>query len=384
MDIDFENPSPLYRQVANAIKKRIANGELTVGDPIGSQQELAQKYTVSLITIKKAMADLINEGVLFSRVGKGTFVAAKATAPKISMQASIGLVFRDLKSPFFSLLIPSIEKVLSEQGYNILLSTSSNQIDKEEYQINHYRNLQVNGLIIASMTQVQQATAVIRKLQEERFPYVVISYIEDEDINYVGSDHEFGAYLATEHLIKLGYEKIGYINGEVGNHLGELRKKGYLRALQQYGKVYREDFVYRLSDRGGWREYHSGYEIGKHFVELSERPDAMFVYNDLSALGFQKAILERDLKIPQDVALIGFDNIKRGRIAQVPLTTIQQPTEQIGELAAQTLIERINGGSPPRRIILKPKLIIRESCGATVQGSVTVKKEELRHAVDLD
>ncbi|MFQ5750933.1 MAG: GntR family transcriptional regulator [bacterium] len=382
MEIDYENPTPLYRQIAEALKARIAAGQLKVGDRIGSQQELANKYAVSLITVNRAIADLINQGILFSRVGKGTFVAAKSASPNLSTQASIGLVFRDLKSPFFSLIIPSIEKVLSEQGFNILLSTSSNQIDKEERQIGHFRKLEVNGLIIATMTHVFHATSIIRKLHKEQFPYVVISYIADTDINHVGSDHEFGAFLATEHLIKLGYDRVGYINGEAGNHLGELRKQGYQRALEQYGKTYNQSFVYRLAHSGGWNDYLSGYDIGKKFVNQSQRPDAMFVYNDLSALGFEKALLESGLKIPEDVAIVGFDNIKRGRIAQVPLTTIKQPTEKIGELAAQTLIERINGNNPESRIILKPELIIRESCGAKLQG--LTEKENLYHAIDLD
>lgn len=382
MGIDYENPTPLYRQIAEALKARIVSGQCKVGDRIGSQQELANKYGVSLITVSRAIADLINQGFLFSRAGKGTFVAAKSTSSELSTQASIGLVFRDLKSPFFSLIIPSIEKVLSEQGYNILLSNSANQIEKEESQIGHFRKLEVNGLIIASMTHAFHATSVIRKLHEEQFPYVVISYIADTDINYVGSDHEFGAFLATEHLIKLGYEKIGYINGEAGNRLGELRKQGYQRALQQYGKTYHEEFVYRLELRGEWNDYRSGYDIGQKFIGLPCKPDAMFIYNDLSALGFEKALLESGLKIPEDVAIIGFDNIKRGRIAQVPLTTIKQPTEKIGELAAQTLIERINGGNPPARIILKPQLIIRESCGAKLQG--LTEKENLQHTIDFD
>ncbi|MFQ5750934.1 MAG: substrate-binding domain-containing protein [bacterium] len=367
MEIDFKNPTPLYRQIVEAIKSRIASGKLKVGDQIGSQQELARKYDVSLITVKKAMAELINEGVLFSRVGKGTYVAEQSPASNLSKHESIGLVFRNLRGPLFSLIIPSIEKVLSDYGFNILLANSDNQIEKEERLICHFRKIEVNGLIIASMTHVLHATSIIRKLHEEHFPYVVVSYIEDKDINYVGSDHKYGAFLATEHLIKLGYENIGYINGEEGNHLGELRKQGYQRALQQYGKSYHEEFIFRLRRGGEWDDYHSGYDIGKKFAQLSWKPDAMFIYNDVSALGFQKAILDQGLKIPEDVAIVGFDNVKRGRIANVPLTTVHQPTARIGELAAKSLIERIKGGKPQNRVLLKPELVIRDSCGAKVR-----------------
>lgn len=376
MTLDLKNPAPLYRQIVGDIKSKIVSGELSEDDRIGSHQQLAQEYEVSLITVKKALSELINQGVLYSRVGKGTFVAARSPFVIHSKHKTIGIVLNKLTNPFFSLIVHSFEEKAYEMGYNILLSTSSDRIDKEEIQIRRFRELGVDGLLIASLSHTYRATPIIRKLHEENFPYMMVSYVGNSDIYYVGTDHEKGAFLATEHLIKLGFKKVGYINGEEGNLVGELRKKGYLRALQEYNLEYRDDFVFRLRLKGGENDYRSGYEIGELFGDLPDKPDAMFVYNDLSALGFQQALLNQRIRVPEDVAIVGFDNIKRGKIAPVPLTTVSQPTHEIGELAFDTLSKRVDGVQVVARTILPPRMIIRKSCGAKLKDpGHRIKKE---------
>ncbi len=367
MGIDIKNPTPLYQQIVEDIKDKISSGEIKIGEQLCSQQELARQYGVSLITIKKALAYLTNERVIFSRVGKGTFVTRPSAPIDFSKHKTIGLVLSDLKNPFFSLIVHSVEANASEKGYNLLLSHTSDRLEKEESQIHHFLDIGVDGLIIASLTHIYRATDTIRNLKTENFPFVMISYIADEDIYFIGTDHEQGAFIATEHLIKLGYEKIGYINGEEGNLLGELRKKGYIRALQQYGKEYIEHFVFQLPLKRN--DYQSGYQIGEQFFRLTDRPDAMFVYKDLAALGFEQAVLDQGNKVPGDVAIVGFDNIEGSRYAPVPLTTIHQPTDEIGKLAVETVIKRIEGGEAQIQTILAPKLVIRKSCGAKVKTS---------------
>ena len=362
MGIDFKNPTPLYLQIVNDIRNRIVAGEFIIGEQLASHQELAREYSVSLITVKKALTELIHQGVLFSRIGKGTFVARPSAPVDFSKHRTIGLVLSDLKNPFFSLILHSVEQKISENDYNLLLSNSSKQIEKEESQIHRFQDIGVDGMIIASTSHVYRASETIRKLKNENFPFVMVSYIVDEDIYFVGTDHEQGAFMATEHLIQQGYKRIGYISGEEGNLLGELRKKGYIRALQQYGKKYIEHFVFQLPLERN--DYQSGYQIGEQFFKLSDRPDAVFVYKDLAALGFEQAMLDQGKKVPDDVAIVGFDDIEGSRYAHVPLTTIHQPTDEIGKLAVETLIRCIEGREIEIHTILAPKLVIRKSCGA--------------------
>ncbi len=359
MAIDFTDPKPLYLQIVESIKEKIASGELQPGDQISSQNELAQQYGVSLITVKKALTELIRDGVLFSRIGKGTFVAKPTPAVDFTQHPTIGLVLSDLKNPYFSLILHSVEQKTSENGYNLLLSNSSQKIEKEESQIHRFREMGVDGMIIASTSHVYRATETIRKLREENFPFVMVSYIEDEDIYYVGTDHEQGAFMATEYLIQQGYKQIGYISGEAGNLLADLRLKGYRRALEQYDRSLRQDFVFPLPMK--FKDYDSGYQIGQQFLQLSERPDALFVYNDLSALGFEQALLDNGYKVPDDVAIVGFDDIEQGKYAPVPLTTIHQPTDEIGQMAVEKLMKLVAEQPVAIRTILKPKLVIRAS-----------------------
>lgn len=365
MSIDFTDPKPLYLQIVDSIKDKISSGILKAGDQISSHNELAQEYGVSLITVKKALTELIHEGVLFSRIGKGTFVARPAVAVDFARHRTIGLVLSDLKNPFFSLILQSVEQKISENGYNLLLSNSSKQIEKEESLIHRFRNIGVDGMIIASSSHIYRATDTIRKLKDENFPFVMVSYIEDEDIYYVGSDHEQGAFMATEHLIQQGYERIGYISGEAGNLLAQLRLQGYRRALEHYGKIFRDDFIFPLPMK--FKDYDSGYQIGQQFFQMPDRPDALFVYNDLSALGFEQAVLDQGYHIPDDVAIVGFDDIERGKYAPVPLSTIHQPTDEIGQMAYQKLMKIIDNEPVEVRTILKPELIVRGTSKKMVQ-----------------
>jgi len=368
LPIDFTKPVPLYQQIVSDIIKQIESGALHANDSVGSHSELAKAYDVSLITIKKALNELINKKYLYSRVGKGTYVSRQSVDIDFSKGNTIGIVLRDLNSPFFARIVESVEKQVSEIGCNLLVSTSSNSREKESKQINKYLKIGVSGLILTSITHETHVSGLIRKLHSDNFPYVVVAYTEDEDINYIGVDHELGARLATEHLINLGYKKLGYINCESGYKLGEVRKKGFLEALENHGYAHNENFHYRLRQRGDWHDYESGYEIAFDYIKQSERPEALFIYNDLAALGFEKGILENGLSIPQDVAIVGFDNIKRGVVAPVPLTTIQQPANEVGRLAIEMILKKIKGELVKNRNILKPTLVIRDSCGAKIRS----------------
>jgi len=364
MNIDFKNPTPLYRQIIEDVTRQISSGELKPGDRIASQTILAQKYGVSLITIKKATAELVSQGVLYSRVGKGTFVAPTPKEVDHVTDDSIGMVLRDLKNPFFSLIVQNVEEKVSDLGYNLFLSISSDQEEKEETLIARFREIGVSGMIIASMGQHHQVTNCILQLHKEKFPFVMVSYVQNEDISYIGADHVYGAHLATEHLLKLGYDRIGYISSEEGDVLGDLRQKGYERALEEYGRSVNADYIFYLPFEGVQDQYQAGHQVGLEFAALEDRPEAIFAYNDLSALGFEQAVIAQGLRVPEDVAIVGFDDIERDLYAPVPLTTVRPHTSMIGTLAVETLVKMIGGDSSVTRTFLLPELVVRDSCGA--------------------
>ena len=372
--INYNDPTPFYEQIERDIKRKIEAGILKPGDNIGSHNELSKEYSVSIITVKKALSNLVSQEILFARVGKGTYVAElKKNKVDFSKHRTVGLVLRDIKHPFFSLISHGIEERAYELGYNILLSSSSNKIEKEENQINHFRKLGVDGLIIASLSLDYRATEYIQRLHDENFPYIMVSYIHDPHCWYVGSDQELGGYIATEHLIKLGYKSIGFLHAGKTNLLSEVRKNGYARALNDNDLHYDSKLIFYLEQNNieiGVDRFQQGYNFGKAFKNLEKKPDALFMYSDLTALGFQQAAIEEGINIPDDLAIVGFDDVVFSRYSQVPLTTVHQPAEKIGRISIDVIEKRINKEDVVNRTILKPSLIIRESCGAKKRAVV--------------
>ena len=366
MSIDYRDPKPLYKQIYEDIINQIRSGKLKVGDKLETQHELVKKYDVSLITVKKALSDLISEGILFARVGKGSFVARRPSKIDHSKRLTIAYILKDLDNPYYQNIVSSIESNLSNNDCNMMLYSSDNRRDREEQKIRYFIDMGVSGLILGSMSHIPFTSSLINELHEKQFPFVMVSYTDDPSICFIGTNQEKGGFIATEHLINTGYSDIGYVNGEEGNLVGEARKRGYAKALTEYDLPVNENYLYRIKIKGKRDDFKSGYDVGVEFCNRSERPHAMFIYNDLSALGFIDALAEFGLKVPEDVAIIGFDDIAIGRSSANHLTSVHQPTDKIGKLAVENLLKMIHGEIPdaPLNRSLNPKLVVRESCGA--------------------
>jgi len=360
MAIDLGGSDPFYQQIANDLKTRIQRGEFSTGDRIGSHRELAGHYNVSLITIKKALSELIHAGLLYTHVGKGTYVAAPSK-PSEAPTRSIGVLLRDVTEPFFARVLQEVEAQAYEQGFSVMVSISGGQHGKEEAQIEHLRRSGVDGLIIASLHHGHHASAGIKALDAGGFPYVMVSYTDDPTAYYIGVDYVEGARLATAHLIQRGYQHIAYLGVSATYGPNDRRREGYRLALEQHGRAYDAELVYEVLDGFGWVRHDAAYAFGQRWVSQPNRPDAVFVYNDTAALGFQRAVLEAGVRIPDDLGLVGFDDIERSAVAPVALTSIHQPMAAIGQQAMHLLARRIEQQAVQRRTILAPRLVVRAS-----------------------
>jgi len=371
LSIDPALSTPLYQQVALDIRRKILSGEMPVGFQLQSHRELAVTYDVSIMTINKALSGLVSEGVLHSRVGRGTVVAARPAESDgvVRTKGALGFVLRDLASPFFSLVAHAAQQRADELGYGLLFSSSSNRLDREEEQIQRFCDMGVDGLVIVSMSRTYRISESIRVLHERGFPYVMVSYTAGDDIPFVGVDLAQGGYLATRHLIDNGHRRIGYIADKIGSMNGELRGSGYRRALTEAGLAVDPAFLFEYPFEGEWNDFRSGYEIGKRVAEIPDKPDAVFVFNDLGALGFQDGLLDHGVKVPDDIAVVGLDDIEAAARARVPLTTVRQPVDRIGAIAVDTLIARFRGEKTQTRQILPPELIIRRSSGRATESA---------------
>jgi DNA-binding LacI/PurR family transcriptional regulator len=366
--IDHAASTPLYQQVATDIRRRIVSGEMPVGMQLPPHRELATRYGVSGITINKALSGLVSEGILNSRVGRGTFVARRPSGREARPERNLGFVLRDLSSPFFSLVAHAAQQRADELGCGLFFSSSSNRLDREEEQIQRFRDLHIAGLIVVSMSRTYRVTPTIQRLQDEGVPYVMVSYTHGEDVPFIGVDLERAGYIATEHLIRAGRRRIAYAGDRFGSILYEVRSGGYRRALAEHGLPSGGDLEFEYPFEGEWNDYRSGHAIGERIAASASPPDGMFVFNDLGALGVMDALLERGVRVPEDIAIVGLDDIELAGRARVPLTTVRQPADQIGAAAVDFVLARLAGEQPPLRRLFEPHLVVRQSSGAPVSA----------------
>jgi LacI family transcriptional regulator len=280
---------------------------------------------------------------------------------------TLGLVITTIANPFYTELSQGIETTAIRLGYNIILCSTNYDLSVENQYIDMLRSKGVDGIIFTS---AHMGDPNIIGLADEGFPIILVNRrtyhpMVREKVDYVGVDNILGGFLAVEHLIKLGHKRIGVIGGSSESSVGFERLQGGKKALAAYGLEEIGDYFLEGDFLKG-----SGYQGGKKFLKMNEPPTAIFATNDYMALGTYQAIAEEGMKIPEEIALIGFNDIEFTSMKGIELTTIGQKKYEMGEVAVKTLLERIEGREtgPSKEIILEPELIIRKTCGFHPKG----------------
>ena len=281
---------------------------------------------------------------------------------------TLGLIITTIANPFYTELALGIEATARGLGYNIILCFTHSDLSIEKQYVDMLRSKGVDGIIFTS---AHMEDPNIIELAEESFPIILVNRrtyhpIVKEKVDYVGVDNILGGFLAVEHLIKLGHKRIGVIGGSSESSVGFERLEGGKRALKIYNVEERPDFFLEGDFLKG-----SGYQGGIRFLKMANPPTAIFAANDYMALGVYEAIVEKGLRVPEEMALIGFNDIEFTLTKGIELTTIGQKKYEMGAVAVQTLVEKIEGGEVmplTREIILKPELIIRKTCGFHLKG----------------
>lgn len=328
-------------------------------------KDIAIDLGVSLVTVSKALrnhpdiSEETRERVL-KRMGELNYRPNLAARALVTGKSGlIGLVVPDLVHSFFSMIANSISKVLRENDYGLMIFSSQSDADLEEQEIDHLLARSADCLLIAS---TRDALNYIHRIEEQQKPYILIDRaFSGVNANFVGVDDVQVGFQATEHLIEIGRRRIAHISVPfVSPAIGRL--EGYRRALRHYGLATHEHhLVMRLQgDHGGDT---AGYDAMKKLLALDPVPDAVFCHNDPTALGAMKALLDAGLRIPEDIALIGAGNVRYSDCLRVPLSTIDQGCEAIGEAAARLALTLLQSKSTPapQTILLESTLIVRES-----------------------
>lgn len=269
---------------------------------------------------------------------------------------NIGLIVPNISNFFFTDVIEGIEKILKKYGYTFILANSDENIEIEKEQIRIFNNKLVDGLIVAP---VLGDHTFLKKLLNRKNPIV---FIDRKPQDYCPGDcvlveNTEGAYKAVSELIKKGYSKIGIIAAMPGLTTSDERVEGYKKALVDYGMKVDQNLL-----KFGNGRYNSGYKIMKEFL-LDSNITALFVGNNLMTIGAMQFLKEKKVKVPDELAIIGFDDYNWASIVNPPLSVVKQPSCKIGEKAAELLIRRIKKEETGdyKEYRLPTELVIRES-----------------------
>jgi DNA-binding LacI/PurR family transcriptional regulator len=267
----------------------------------------------------------------------------------------IALLIQDITNPVLSIIASAIEAAAYAEEYNVLLHNVGLDARREKTYLDTVAERLVDGLIIVNAMDREQTFS---RLAADTTPTVLIDCLSTTDLPSVSVDNFQGAYLATRHAVELGHRRIAHIAGELSLEVARLRADGYSQCIQDHDLIYHR-IIPPFNNR--W-DYHSGYRAMRELIESPERPTAVFVSGDQMAIGAYRALAETELRIPDDISIIGFDDIEAARYTTPPLTTIRQPFDEIAQRGFALLLDLFDGNTPDEtRIILPPELVIRES-----------------------
>ncbi|MEI7844448.1 MAG: LacI family DNA-binding transcriptional regulator [Chloroflexota bacterium] len=274
---------------------------------------------------------------------------------------SLGLILPDSANPFFAEVARSIENAAFGVGYSVILCNTENDLQKATLYLDVLSKKQVDGVIFV-MT--GEGSNSLKNLVEMQIPTVIMDRdLLGSELDFVLADSHQGGFMATQHLISLGHKRIGCIAGPAIINQSSRRFAGYKQALQDAGLRIEPALI-----MNGNFHPDSGWELGREMLSLPNAPTAIFACNDLMAIGVLRAATELGLRIPDDLALVGYDDIELSSYTNPPLTTIKQPTAEMGLTALKFLLGRITEPQSVRQnAVLPVSLVVRGSCGAKIK-----------------
>lgn len=327
-------------------------------------KDVARELGVSVVTVSKVLRGAKD-------VGEETRAKVLRRLKELKYQPNImarglamgrtftmGLIVPDLVHPFFAEVAKALSGKLRESHRALIMASSEEDAEVEAQEIRTLLNRGVDVLLLASCQPQLRAFYEVTDLQT---PFILIdrnfSYLS---ANFVGSDDVKAGEIATEHLVSQGCKRIAHIGGDQTSTARD-RMQGYRRVLERHRLESGPDLVMLRSQFEETGEL-AGYQCMQALLEKEQKPDAVFCYNDLSALGAMKATLDAGLRVPEDVAFVGCGNMRYSNYLQVPLSSIDQNTRELGEAAAALALDLDKDNSqPPRSIHTEPKLIVRRS-----------------------
>jgi DNA-binding LacI/PurR family transcriptional regulator len=368
----------LYQRLKEHIGRQIASGALRKDDLLPSEAELCRTYGMSAITVRRALRELVRDGVIRRQPGRGTIVISE------TRRLRIALVFAGFRedhwrraSAAFGGMFGGIGEATWLASVNLVTHRVPPERDLAERLIELMRDPEyaMDGLLIRCADDI--AEGPLSTLEAHRMPYVVIKRSGgDRPMNYVTGDDRGAARTATRHLLSLGYERVAYL-GEppvITTHRDIL--SGYRDALEEAGRPFDEGLtLFMSSPNDGDLDVHDEeepYLLTRQLLQSRERPRAIFMGSTIVTSGVYRAIAEARLAIPDDIALVGYGATEVVRHLRPTLTMMSMSHYDLGKVAVEHLLEQIaDPNMPPRGVHLDVPLVIGESCGARKSDPLT-------------
>ncbi len=279
-----------------------------------------------------------------------------ARSLKVNRTSTIGMLVTTSTNPFYAEVVQGVERRCYERGYTLFLCNTEGDVERMRANLKALEEKRVDGLLLLC----SETNKEVFELFESRrnTPVVVTDWGPiSGNMDRIHDNSHYGGYLATKHLIDKGHTRIGCVSGPLDKMLAVERVDGFRQAMDEAGLTVREEWIIE-----GAFDCESGVQAMQKLLARDNRPDALFVCNDMMAFGVITEAAKKGVRVPDDISVIGYDDISMARYMNPPLTTIHQPTSKLGAMAVDTLLDRLDSGRDKTEIIrIEPSLVERDS-----------------------
>lgn len=345
-------------------------------------KDIAERARVSVMTVSKALRDAPDVSAATKTRIKllaqqmGYVPDSSAQGLRTRTTRLFGLAISSMTNPIFARVVQAIEQRAYELGYEVLLAHTLNIPEREEACIRRFLARRVDGIFISPVYRIGNEARIYQELLSRRIPTVLLGHRAAFCSHFVNveTDDLLGGYAATQHLLKLGHQRIAFFAGPLATPWTQERFEGYRRALREAGLDVDDKLVFQAG-----KTIEDGAKAALQMINESPGATAVQAINDLVAIGCAQTLIQQGLRIPEDLSIVGFGNILLSEHFRVPLTTIRQPKFRLGTAAVDTMLQLLGGHRPePKR--LAAELVVRASSG--IPPAIT-RLKQLNAAVNI-
>lgn len=354
-----------YRQVRDLLVDHLRKERYRRGDQLPTEFALTEELGVSRTTVRQALSLLENEGVVEKRHGSGTFYVGGDSEPASDRRGLIGVANFITIEYIYPSIIQGIEDVAAENGYSLVLASGSKNPAQEYEAVRRIVEQGIKGLIIEPQHSrwIREDHPILKLIESLRIPVVTTHWGSFfKRVSTVTIDDIQAGFQATQYLLSHGHRRIAYLYKSDAQS-GYDRLTGYRQALERADLDPDEAIILGYDEEMEQANVDQGYFLTRELLMQSDRPTAIFYFNDFLALQGYRAIREAGLSIPEDISVIGFDNYQSTELVNPPLTTFEHPKYDLGRWAAKLLMDELDENRPtlPMKLVFEPVLVERES-----------------------